>query len=81
VPTALKVATLKLLVELEESINNLRFRVEEQEIAEAMMKHLTGTVRSMSRHRLLLGIPNASQRVYALLEQMSKLAAAARKLQ
>lgn len=44
------------------------------EIAEAMMKHLTGTVRSMSRHRLLLGIPNASQRVYALLEQMSKLA-------
>jgi len=31
VPTALKVATLKLLVELEESINNLRFRVEEQE--------------------------------------------------
>jgi len=31
VPTALKVATLKLLVELEESINNLRFKVEEQE--------------------------------------------------
>lgn len=31
VPTALKVATLKLLVELEESINNLRFKVEDQE--------------------------------------------------
>lgn len=31
VPTALKVASLKLLTELEESINNLRFKVEEQE--------------------------------------------------
>lgn len=31
VPTALKVATVKLLVELEESINNLRFKVEDQE--------------------------------------------------
>ena len=31
VPTALKVATVQLLVELEESINNLRFKVEEQE--------------------------------------------------
>jgi len=31
VPTALKVATLQLLGVLEESINNLRFRVEEQE--------------------------------------------------
>ncbi len=31
VPTALKVATLQLLVVLEESINNLRFKVEEQE--------------------------------------------------
>ncbi len=31
VPTALKVATLELLMVLEESINNLRFKVEEQE--------------------------------------------------
>lgn len=31
VPTALKVATVQLLVILEESINNLRFKVEEQE--------------------------------------------------
>ena len=42
------------------------------EMAEAMMKHLTGMVRSMSRHRVLLGIPSAFQRVYTLLLQMSR---------
>lgn len=42
------------------------------EMAEAMMKHLTGMVRSMSRHRVLLGIPNAFQRVFTLLLQMSR---------
>ena len=36
------------------------------------MKHLTGMVRSMSRHRVLLGIPNAFQRVFTLLLQMSR---------
>jgi CRP-like cAMP-binding protein len=41
------------------------------EMAEAMMRHLAGMVRSMSRHRVLLGIPNAYQRVFALLSQMS----------
>lgn len=40
-------------------------------MAEAMMKHLTGMVRSMSRHRVLLGIPSAFQRVFSLLLQMS----------
>ena len=42
------------------------------EMAEVMMKHLAGTVRSMSRHRVLLGIPNAFQRVFSLLIQMSQ---------
>ena len=42
------------------------------EMAEAMMKHLAGMVRSMSRHRVLLGIPNAFQRVFTLLLQMSR---------
>lgn len=42
------------------------------EMAEVMMKHLAGTVRSMSRHRVLLGIPNAFQRVFSLLIQMSR---------
>ena len=42
------------------------------EMAEAMMKHLTGMVRAMSRHRVLLGIPNAFQRVFTLLMQMSR---------
>ena len=36
------------------------------------MKHLAGTVRSMSHHRVLLGIPNAFQRVFSLLIQMSQ---------
>ena len=42
------------------------------EMAEVMMKHLAGTVRLMSRHRVLLGIPNAFQRVFSLLIQMSR---------
>ena len=42
------------------------------EMAEVMMKHLAGTVRSMSRHRVLLGIPNAFQRVFSLLIHMSR---------
>lgn len=41
------------------------------ELAEAMMKHLAGKVRAMSRERLVLGIPNAPQRVFTLLLQMS----------
>ena len=42
------------------------------EMAEVMMKHLAGTVRSMSRHRVLLGIPNAFQRAFSLPIQMSR---------
>lgn len=41
-------------------------------LAEAMMKHLAGMVRAMSQHRVLLGIPNAFQRVFTLLVQMSR---------
>lgn len=43
------------------------------EVAEAVMKHLAGVVRAMSRHRVLLGMPNAFQRVFALLAQMSRV--------
>lgn len=43
------------------------------EVAEAVMKHLAGVVRAMSRHRVLLGMPNAFQRVFALLAQMSQV--------
>lgn len=43
------------------------------EVAEGVMKHLAGMVRTMSRHRVLLGIPNAFQRVFALLVQMSRV--------
>lgn len=38
--------------------------------AEAMMKHLTALVRSLSNYRTLLAIPNAFQRVYVLLVQL-----------
>jgi CRP/FNR family transcriptional regulator, cyclic AMP receptor protein len=41
-------------------------------MAEAMMRHLTGMVRSLSAYRALLAIPNAQQRVYALLEQLGQ---------
>ena len=40
--------------------------------AEAMMRHLTEMVRNLSSYRALLAIPNAQQRVYALLQQMGQ---------
>jgi CRP/FNR family transcriptional regulator, cyclic AMP receptor protein len=40
--------------------------------AEAMMRHLTALVRNLSTFRALLAIPNAQQRVYALLLQMGQ---------
>lgn len=41
-------------------------------IAEAMMRHLTSMVRNLSSFRALLAIPNAQQRVYALLLQFGQ---------
>ena len=41
--------------------------------AEAMMKHLAALVRNLSTFRALLAIPNAQQRVYALLHQLGQL--------
>jgi CRP/FNR family transcriptional regulator, cyclic AMP receptor protein len=40
--------------------------------AEAMMRHLTALVRNLSTFRALLAIPNAQQRVYALLLQLGQ---------
>ncbi|WP_298933045.1 Crp/Fnr family transcriptional regulator [uncultured Ramlibacter sp.] len=40
--------------------------------AEAMMRHLTALVRNLSTYRTLLAIPNAQQRVYALLQQLGQ---------
>ena len=40
--------------------------------AEAMMRHLTTLVRNLSTYRALLAIPNAQQRVYALLQQLGQ---------
>src|SRR3569623_72303 len=40
--------------------------------AEAMMKHLAALVRNLSAFRALLAIPNAQQRVYALLQQLAQ---------
>lgn len=40
--------------------------------AEAMMRHLTALVRNLSTFRALLAIPNAQQRVYALLMQLGQ---------
>jgi CRP-like cAMP-binding protein len=40
--------------------------------AEAMMRHLTALVRNLSSFRALLAIPNAQQRVYALLMQLGQ---------
>jgi CRP-like cAMP-binding protein len=40
--------------------------------AEAMMKHLATLVRNLSAYRALLAIPNAQQRVYALLQQLGQ---------
>jgi CRP/FNR family cyclic AMP-dependent transcriptional regulator len=41
--------------------------------AEAVMKHLAAMVRNLSTFRALLAIPNAQQRVYALLHQLGQL--------
>ncbi|HSV36324.1 MAG TPA: Crp/Fnr family transcriptional regulator [Ramlibacter sp.] len=40
--------------------------------AEAMMRHLAALVRNLSTFRALLAIPNAQQRVYALLQQLGQ---------
>ena len=40
--------------------------------AEAMMKDLAALVRNLSTFRALLAIPNAQQRVYALLQQLAQ---------
>jgi CRP-like cAMP-binding protein len=40
--------------------------------AEAMMRHLAALVRNLSAYRALLAIPNAQQRVYALLQQLGQ---------
>ncbi len=40
--------------------------------AEAMMRHLTGMVRTMTDFRVLLALPSAFQRVHALLHQLEK---------
>ena len=40
--------------------------------AEAMMRHLTTVVRSMTDFRVLLGLPSAFQRVYSLLNQLGR---------
>lgn len=40
--------------------------------AEAMMRHLTSLVRNLSNYRTLLAIPNAQQRVCALLLQLGQ---------
>lgn len=41
-------------------------------LAESMMRHLTASVRNLSAFRALLAIPNAQQRVYALLQQFGQ---------
>lgn len=40
--------------------------------AEAMMRHLTALVRSMTDYRVLLALPSAFQRVHALLHRLGK---------
>ena len=40
--------------------------------AEAMLRHVTALVRNLSSYRVLLAIPNAPQRVHALLQQLSQ---------
>ena len=40
--------------------------------AEAMLRHVTALVRNMSNYRVLLSIPQAPQRVFALLQQLSQ---------
>lgn len=40
--------------------------------AEAMMRHLTALVRSMTDFRVLLALPSAFQRVHAILHQLGK---------
>lgn len=42
-------------------------------IAERVMKRLALTIRNAASHRSILGLPNAHQRVYALLAQLMKI--------
>ena len=43
-------------------------------VAERVIKRLAGKVRAASNHRTILSIPNAYQRVFAMLNQFTKIA-------
>lgn len=43
-------------------------------VAERMLKRMASSLRDASNYRAILGIPNAFQRVFALLNQISKIA-------
>lgn len=43
-------------------------------VAERLLKRLTATIRTAANYRTILGIPNAFQRVFALLNQFAKMA-------
>lgn len=43
-------------------------------VAERLLKRMASTIRSAANYRTILGIPNAFQRVFALLNQFAKIA-------
>lgn len=43
-------------------------------VAERLLKRMTSTIRAAANYRTILGIPNAFQRVFALLNQFAKIA-------
>lgn len=43
-------------------------------VAERLLKRMAATVRTAANYRMILGIPNAFQRIFALLNQFAKVA-------
>ena len=43
-------------------------------VAERLLKRMASTIRAAANYRTILGIPNAFQRVFALLNQFAKIA-------
>ena len=43
-------------------------------MAERLLKRMASTIRAAANYRTILGIPNAFQRVFALLNQFAKIA-------
>jgi CRP-like cAMP-binding protein len=68
------VATESSLIALMPRLQALSLIYHNPLIAERLLKRMASNIRTASNHRTIIGIPNAFQRVFALLNQFAKVA-------